>query len=476
MPEIIVIGSGVIGLSSARCLQDAGYNVRILTREMPLNTTSVAAGAVWSGSALEGRSRDWAAASLRYFLPLTGQPGSGVTLQRMREVYAEALPNPWYADLLPAFSRVPARDLPAGLVDGYLMDVPMIAPPIYLQALHDQFLAAGGFIDERVVDSLDAVAAEADLLVNCSGVGARQLADDAAVYPMRGQTMLIDAPDIALGYMDNERIDHIFPRADGVLIGGVKLDGDWRRELDPAISADIVRRTSAIESSIAGAKARREFTGLRPGRHQARLELERHADARRSSTITGMAALVIRCPGAARRRSPPWRESSCDKRVQVAPTILRDRHRLIRSGLLRVRLSNGGAMTRQKISSGTEYEKIAGYSRAVRLGNVVHVSGTTATDGADAVVGVGDSGAQTDFIIRKIEAALQQAGASLKDVVRTRVYLAPGADWEAVARVHGDYFGEIRPANTLLYIHALVGEDYLVEMEAEAIVSGKPST
>ncbi|MYD09155.1 MAG: RidA family protein [Chloroflexi bacterium] len=130
-------------------------------------------------------------------------------------------------------------------------------------------------------------------------------------------------------------------------------------------------------------------------------------------------------------------------------------------------------MSRKNISSGTEYEKIAGYSRAVRLGNVVHVSGTTATEGADTIIGVGDSGAQTDFIIRKIEAALQQAGASLSDVVRTRIYLAPGADWEAVARVHGQYFGEIRPANTLLYIQALVGEDYLVEMEAEAIIAAE---
>ena len=128
-------------------------------------------------------------------------------------------------------------------------------------------------------------------------------------------------------------------------------------------------------------------------------------------------------------------------------------------------------MDRQNISSGTEYEKVAGYSRAVRLGNSVQVSGTTATEGADKIVGIGDSAAQTDFIIRKIERALQQAGAELRDVVRTRIYLAPGADWQAVARVHGKYFGEIRPANTLLYIHALVGEDYLVEMEAEAIIN-----
>ena len=128
-------------------------------------------------------------------------------------------------------------------------------------------------------------------------------------------------------------------------------------------------------------------------------------------------------------------------------------------------------MKRQNIASGTAYEAIAGYSRAVRLGNVVHVSGTTATDGADTIIGIGDSAAQTDFIIRKIERALNQAGAQLSDVVRTRIYLAPGADWEAVARTHGKYFGAIRPANTLLYVQALVGDDYLVEMEAEAIIT-----
>ncbi len=130
-------------------------------------------------------------------------------------------------------------------------------------------------------------------------------------------------------------------------------------------------------------------------------------------------------------------------------------------------------MERQNISSGTAYEAIAGYSRAVRLGSVVYVSGTTATEGADRVVGIGDSAAQTDFIIGKIEAALREAGASLNDVVRTRIYLAPDADWEAVARVHGRRFGEIRPANTLVYVQALVGADYLVEMEAEAIVAGE---
>ena len=128
-------------------------------------------------------------------------------------------------------------------------------------------------------------------------------------------------------------------------------------------------------------------------------------------------------------------------------------------------------MNRKRISSGTSYERIAGYSRAVRIGDTVHVSGTTATEGADTVIGIGDSAAQTRFIIEKIERALNEAGATLNDVVRTRIYLAPAADWEAVARAHGEFFADIRPANTLLYVHALVGEDYLVEMEAEAIIA-----
>ena len=127
-------------------------------------------------------------------------------------------------------------------------------------------------------------------------------------------------------------------------------------------------------------------------------------------------------------------------------------------------------MERIRISSGTRYEAIAGYSRALRIGNSVHVSGTTATAGESEIVGVGDSGAQTEFIIDKIEGALNEAGADLKDVVRTRIYLAPKADWQAVAAVHGQRFADIRPANTLLYVAALVGEEYLVEMEADAII------
>ncbi|MBX3011430.1 MAG: RidA family protein [Caldilineaceae bacterium] len=121
------------------------------------------------------------------------------------------------------------------------------------------------------------------------------------------------------------------------------------------------------------------------------------------------------------------------------------------------------------VNSGTTWEALAGYSRAVRYGDQIYVSGTTATDAAGQVVGAGDAAAQTRYIIEKIERALHQLGGTLADVLRTRIYVRYVDDWEPVARVHGEYFGQIRPANTLVQA-LLVGTDYLVEIEAEAMV------
>lgn len=123
---------------------------------------------------------------------------------------------------------------------------------------------------------------------------------------------------------------------------------------------------------------------------------------------------------------------------------------------------------RQNIASGTTWEAIAGYSRAVKLGNSVHVSGTTATDENGEVVGLDDPYAQTVYIIQKIERALKQAGSTLEDVVRTRIYVTDASRWEPVARAHGEFFKDIRPANTLVEVSALIGDGYLVEIEADA--------
>jgi len=128
-------------------------------------------------------------------------------------------------------------------------------------------------------------------------------------------------------------------------------------------------------------------------------------------------------------------------------------------------------MARKNITTGTPWEGIVGYARAVRLGNVVEVSGTVASDEQGRVIGPGDATAQTRYILQKIEGALTEAGASLSDVVRTRIFVTDIRQWESIGRAHGEVFAAIRPATSMVEVRKLIGDEFLVEIEATALIA-----
>lgn len=278
MTPIIVIGSGVSGLSSAFQLQQAGFEVSIISRDRPQNTTSIAAGAFWSGRKAQDRARQWAQITLDHFLALAQQADSGVAVRRLREFFPHDVPDPWYQDQLPYFQRIPPSDLPANSQAGFVMDVPIVEPPRYLKFLHDRFIANGGTVEIRSIQRLDELRHAAPLLVNCSGAWARQVAADPAVYPIRGQSVVLDAPDITQGYMNDHSFTYLFPRGDGLLVGGIAEPHIWDMEINPRQTAEIIARCSQIEPSIAQARVLQQFVGLRPGRERVRLEAESLAE------------------------------------------------------------------------------------------------------------------------------------------------------------------------------------------------------
>jgi D-amino-acid oxidase len=284
-PETIVVGAGVIGLTSAIRLQEAGFPVRILTRDGPSDTTSAVAGAVWYPYEVQPKARvvPWSRATRETLESLADDSASGVRMTTFIELFAAPVDDPWWKPAVPSFRRATDDELRLGYVDGYAIDVPVMHTPVYLRYLQQRFADGGGSIEHVPdgIDDLPALCADAPLIVNCTGLGARDLCGDDALFPIRGQVVRVTNPGLRRCVDDDHgplAMTYIIPRGPDCILGGTADKGVWDRAPSDATTDAILQRARTLEPRLYDAEVLDVHVGLRPGRDAVRLETERVGD------------------------------------------------------------------------------------------------------------------------------------------------------------------------------------------------------
>ncbi|MFI7498717.1 FAD-dependent oxidoreductase [Streptomyces sp. NPDC049687] len=281
--EVVVVGGGVIGLATAVVLAERGRRVRLWTREPAERTTSAVAGALWWPYHIEpmASARAWALRSLEVYEELAGRPeATGVRLVDGAMGGADlADVEGWAAGRLGVLRRATAREYGAGTA--VWARLPLIDMAVHLPWLRERLLRAGGTVEERTVSDL--AEADAPVVVNCTGLGARDLVADPLVRPVRGQLVVVENPGVRTWTVSTTRegeMAYLFPQPGRLLLGGTADDGAWSLEPDPAVAEAIVRRCAALRPEVAGARVLEHRVGLRPARPAVRLEREVLPDGR----------------------------------------------------------------------------------------------------------------------------------------------------------------------------------------------------
>lgn len=279
--QVVVIGAGVSGLTSALCLAEAGWPVHIWTAAMPQDTTSAVAGAVWGPVFTEpvAKTLAWAAESLRVFGELATDPSTGVRMAPALTVgdvpVGAALP-PQVA-LIPDLRPADPAEIPEGFPAGFRSTLPMIDMPHYLEYLTKRLAAAGCEIEIRPVRSLAEATGAAPIVVNCAGLGAAELTGDDTLRPLFGQHVVMVNPGLQQIFLErNDSPEWVcyFPHPQRVVCGGISIADRWDTTADPTVTDRILQRCRRIEPRLGQAAVIETITGLRPDRPSVRVESE----------------------------------------------------------------------------------------------------------------------------------------------------------------------------------------------------------
>ncbi|MFJ9392462.1 FAD-dependent oxidoreductase [Nocardioides sp. NPDC101246] len=276
--RVTIIGAGVTGLTTAVVLAEAGHSVRVVADEIP-GGTSLAAGAMWGPYLVEPKAMvdAWSQRSLEVFCDLASDAATGVRVSSGIEATRHYEAAPAWARALPGFEPVGADKLPDGFRSGYRFSVPLIDMPTYLRYLLERAGTAGVVVDDQHVSTLTSLT-DADVIVNCSGMGAAVLADDTDLRPIRGQHVIVANPGLTEFFSEDTGMSSdllcIYPQGEVIVLGGTAIDGSSDTTSDPVAADRILQRCIAVEPRLASAPVIEHRIGLRPTRSQVRVEAE----------------------------------------------------------------------------------------------------------------------------------------------------------------------------------------------------------
>jgi D-amino-acid oxidase len=280
MARVIVVGAGVVGLSCAVRLLEAGHTVDVVARDLPLETTSAVAAALWYPYRAYPYERvtAWSRRTYDELETLADVEGAGVRMLHGTELHRTRMADPWWRDAVPTLTRVSAFGPP--YVDGWSFAAPVVEMPVYLRWLVARLDALGGTLTRM---ALSALPDRAGVVVDASGLGARRLADDPSLVPVRGQVVYVEQVGLDRWWLDGGTGNgpvYVVPRSRDIVVGGTDDEGEWDRRPDPDTAKRILERAVELVPELARAAVVGHKVGLRPARPQVRLEAEDLGDGR----------------------------------------------------------------------------------------------------------------------------------------------------------------------------------------------------